>query len=425
MDVERLLLAKIVADGNLADVADAGITSDFFDDPMNRQLFRTIQQFKIEYGKLPTEDVLRRDYPMVRLPDDVDEYTLRYLTDQVRVNRERGLLQDGLLESTESLQMGEVERSATILQQTLRQIAIDVPSSLVGDFTAKSLEQRREAYRLLRERDGRLLGIPSGFASIDYVTQGFQPKQLITFVGLPKSGKSTLMLLAAMAAHAHAFRPLFLGFEMSNEEQEQRHDAILARVSHHRLRTGTLTPEEYKRLERAWRRLSAMPEFFASTDINSAMTLSGVQAQVERYEPDIVFVDGVYLMRDEEGEPQGSPQALTNITRGLKRMAQNLDLAMVESTQALGWKTDKRRGLTGDSIGYSSSFLQDSDLVVGVEATDVADINKVKVVAARSAPPMEKFIRWDWDTGTFEELDYDPFEKPTQASTDAQSGFGD
>lgn len=423
MDVERLTIAKVVADGNLADVVDAGITSDYFEDLMNRKLFRSIEQYKLSYGKVPTLDVLTKDFPTVRLPD-ADDYPMKYLVDQLRDNRKRGILSDGLMESTELLQMGEADQSCNILQRTLTQVATDVPSNFVTDLTAMTLEQRRKAYAQLRARDGRLLGIPSGFDSIDYVTQGFQPKQLVTFVGLPKAGKSTLLLLAAMAAHANAFRPLLVGFEMSNEEQVDRHAAILARVSHHRLRTGTLTPEEYKRLEKAWRRLSAMPEFFASTDISSATTLTGLQSQIERVQPDIVFVDGVYMMRDEEGEAQGSPQALTNITRGLKRMGQNLDLPMVGSTQALGWKTDKRRGLTGDSIGYSSSFLQDSDLVLGVERTDVADINKIKVLAARNAPTMEKYIRWNWDTGIFEELDYDPFEKPSQESIDAQSGFG-
>lgn len=422
MDIERHLISKVVADGNFSDVMDAGITADFFDDAMNRKLFRSIQEYKLSYGKVPTLDVLHKDYPTIRLPDS-GEYPIAYLLDQLRENRRRGILADGVMEATELLKMGDSERSAEILQQTLRQVAADVPTSTVMDLTAKTLEQRREAYAELRKRDGRMLGIPSGFDSIDYVTQGFQKKQLVTFVGLPKSGKSTLLLLAAMAAHEMAFRPLLVGFEMSTEEQVDRHASILAKISHHRLRTGTLSPEEYKRLEKAWRRLSAMPEFFASTDINSVTTLSGIQAQIERVEPDIVFVDGVYMMRDEEGEPQGSSQALTNITRGLKRMAQNLDLPMVESTQALGWKTDKRRGLTGDSIGYSSSFLQDSDLVIGVEKTEIDDINRVKVLAARNAPTMEKYIRWNWDTGTFEELDDDPFEKPSQENIDAQSGF--
>lgn len=417
-----MLIAKIVADGNLVDVVESGITVDFFADAMNRQLYRSVLEFRQSYGSVPTLDVLRRDYPMVKLPD-CDEYPMQYLTDELRGNHERVLWEAGLIEATELVQMGEVGQSREAMQRTLRQLSEAIAATDTIDLTAKHLAQRRKAYEELRKRDNRLLGIPSGFGSLDHVTQGFQPKQLITFVGLAKAGKSTLMLLAAMAAHAAAFRPFFLGFEMTNTEQEIRHDAIAARVSHDRLRSGSLTPVEYRRLTKMWRSLEAMPEFYLSNDINSATTLSGLQAQVERHQPDIVFADGIYMMRDEEGEAPGSPQALTNITRGFKRMAQSLDIPVVISTQALDWKTDKRRGLTSSSIGYSSSFSQDSDLGIGVEGTDVPDINKVKLLFARSAPLMERFIRWDWDTGTFEELDHNPFGKSKDGSVDAQSGF--
>jgi hypothetical protein len=422
MDIERSLIASIVASGNLGDVADAGITADFFEDAMNRKLFRTVQEFKLNYGKVPTLDVLHKDYPTVKLPDP-DEHPLAYLLDQMRESRRYNILAEGVMRASELLQMGDSEQSLDVLAQAMSQVHNEIPRSIIDDLTAETLERRRAAYAELRKRDGRLRGIPSGFYSIDRATQGFQSQQLVTFVGLPKAGKSTLLLLAAMAAHEHAFRPLIVGFEMSNEEQQWRHAALLARVSHNRLQAGELTRDEEKRLDRAWRRLIAMPEFFMSADISSATTLSGLQAQIERCEPDIVFVDGVYMMRDEQGEAQGSPQAITNITRGMKRLSQSLELPIVQSTQALAWKTDKRRGITGDSIGYSSSFLQDSDLVIGVEQTPVDEINKVKILAARNAAQMEKYVRWDWDTGTFEELDYDPFKQQSQESVDAQSGF--
>ena len=422
MDIERSLISHIVANGNFGDVTEAGITVDFFDDAMNRKLFMVVTEYKLKYGKVPTLDVLHKDYPTVKLPEP-DEYPLDYLLDQMRENRRYAILSDGVTRAADLIHMRQSEQGIDVLAQAMSQVHNEVPRSIIDDLTAETLERRRAAYAELRKRDGRLLGIPSGFHSIDQATQGFQKQQLVTFVGLPKAGKSTLMLLAAMAAHEHAFRPLTVGFEMSNAEQQTRHAAFLAKVSHQRLRTGALTSEEYKRLEKAWRRLTAMPEFFVSSDISSATTLSGLQAQIERCEPDIVFVDGVYMMRDELGEPQGSSQAITNITRGMKRLAQNLDIPIVQSTQALGWKTDKRRGLSGDSIGYSSSFLQDSDLVIGVERTEIDEINKAKVLAARNAAQMEKYLRWDWDHGTFEELDYDPFAKETKESVDAQSGF--
>lgn len=421
MDIERHLIAKIVADGNLGDVIDAGVTVDYFEDTLNRKLFQIIVEYHLEFGQIPDLEVLHKDYPMVTLPEATKP--MGYLLKEMRTARSCTILEDSLTDAVGALKAKEPDDCVDILARSLGQVAREVPRSQFQDYAGISEQDWMAEYGELRKRDGKLLGIPSGFDSIDHVTQGFQPEQLITFVGLPKAGKSTLLMLSAMAAHAVAYRPLVVGFEMSNDEQRFRHAAFLAHISHNRLRTGKLTADEEKRLKRAIRRLNAMPEFWASTDINSATTLTGLHTQVERYRPDIVFVDGVYMMRDEEGEPQGSSQALTNITRGLKRLAQNLHLPVVVTTQALSWKTDKRRGLTGDSIGYSSSFLQDSDGVFGVEKTAIDDINKLKGLAIRSGPLMEKYIRWDWDSGTFEELDDDPFAEQTQESADAQSGY--
>ena len=47
-------------------------------------------------------------------------------------------------------------------------------------------------------------------------------------------------------------------------------------------------------------------------------------------------------MDDEQGEPKGSPQALTNITRSLKRLAQRFDIPIVGTTQVLSWKIGLR-----------------------------------------------------------------------------------
>ena len=129
-------------------------------------------------------------------------------------------------------------------------------------------------------------------------------------------------------------------------------------------------------------------------------------------ETDLLVVDGVYLMDDEEGEPKGSPQALTNITRGLKRMAQKLDIPIVSTTQALSWKLNnkKTRAITADAIGYSSSFVQDADLVLGVERNpDLDDQAIIRVVAARTAPTGEVHIKWDWENMDFSEVTADGY----------------
>ena len=150
-----------------------------------------------------------------------------------------------------------------------------------------------------------------------------------------------------------------------------------------------------------------MQEFIMVEDIASAMTVSSLAAKVKQHSPGIVFVDGVYMMDDENGEPKGSPQALTNITRSLKRMAQQFKVPVVITTQVLSSKLSSRtsRRVTADAIGYSSSFVQDSDIVMSVERDpDYEDRSIVRVILSRTSPHGEVTIKWDWDNMDFTEV---------------------
>ena len=138
-----------------------------------------------------------------------------------------------------------------------------------------------------------------------------------------------------------------------------------------------------------------------------AAAVSAIAGKIQQYRPGLVIVDGVYLMDDENGEPKGSPQALTNITRSLKRLAQKFDVPLIGTTQVLSWKlgNKKSRQISADSIGYTSSFAQDSDLILGVESDpDIDNQAIVRVVLARTAPKGEIRIKWDWDTMDFTEV---------------------
>jgi replicative DNA helicase len=136
------------------------------------------------------------------------------------------------------------------------------------------------------------------------------------------------------------------------------------------------------------------------------MNLNAIQAKIIQHRPDIVFIDGVYMMDDQDGAEKGTPRALTNVTRGLKRLAQNYRVPIVGTTQALSWKTTSKKGVQADSIGYTSSFVQDSDLVIAVDHDeDRQDVAQLKVLLNRMGPRGEFSIHWDFDTMNFTQLD--------------------
>jgi hypothetical protein len=69
----------------------------------------------------------------------------------------------------------------------------------------------------------------------------------------------------------------------------------------------------------------------------------------------------------------------------------------------------KKGNVTADSIGYSSSFFQDADVIFGLqrEEEDIDDTRLLKVLASRNTGPMEVSLLWDWNTGEFRELSSD------------------
>lgn len=404
MDIERLLISKVIETGDLGRAARV-VTADWFTDPAAAQVWRLIVDHKAKYGRVPSISVVKADYPTYKLlstPESLD-----FLVDRMVRHRHLYLLEHALTDAAALHVRGEVEKVTARLHTVLSELARTTP----GDNDVNLREtgaQRLERYRQLTSLNGRLRGIPTGFPAIDAALGGIEPGQLITFVGPPKTGKSWSMLLMAKAAHEWGKVPLLVGFEMTNAEQEERLDALRAGISHTRLRNGKLRPDEWRRLERAIKAAENLPDFHLTTDTHSVMTLTGLQAKIEAVQPDIVFIDGVYMMQDELGEPSGSPQAITNITRGLKRLAMNLRLPVVISTQALESKMAGRK-VTTYSIGYSSSFVQDSDAVFGVERTEEPDINVIKLLLARHAAPVEAYYRWTWDPVGFVELEGNPF----------------
>jgi replicative DNA helicase len=227
-------------------------------------------------------------------------------------------------------------------------------------------------------------------------------------VAPPKTGKSTLALQIAHNVHSSGYVPLFQSFEMLNSEQEARYDSMRAHVSHHRLLTGSLTKDEEARFKKALQDMEGDQHKFWLSESSGAMTVSSVISKVQNLQPDILFLDGVYLMMDEVSGEQNTPQALTNITRSLKRVAQRFQIPVVISTQALTWKM-RKGNVTADSIGYSSSFFQDADVLFGLQREDEAvdDTRLLKVLASRNSGPSEVSMLWDWASGQFRELGED------------------
>jgi replicative DNA helicase len=402
-DVEGGLLACIVRDADLTPALEARVTTEWFQDQDHREVWDLLTEHYREYGEVLTERLLRHDRPDYRL-SEVTESMSVYL-DRAVDRRRSNLLRMALTEAVIELEDGDSSEAADILARGLTRVYSE-SSSLRDVDLIETWKARVAKYDEFAANRGKMLGIPMGIKTIDDALFGFQREQLITFVGRQKAGKSYLLMYAAINAHRYGATPLFVSFEMSNDEQAARHDALIAKVDHSALVRGDSTESMRKKVEKALGRRKNMHPFILSSDSSGANTVSALSAKIEQYHPDILFVDGVYLMEDEMGG-RDDREKLTNITRSLKRLAQRTRIPVVMSTQALEWKIG-RKGLTTSSIGYTSSFGQDSDALIGVESVDEEEdpgLKRLKILDARNAPRLSTLIQWDFANGTVTELE--------------------
>jgi replicative DNA helicase len=411
---ELYLVSKIIQEKDLNTPIKAGLKVDHFTGSWP-EIWSWLLEFNRVHGAVPTERVFNQEFGDVTLEDASGE-TFSRLIEEVVAGFRRRTIMDSLSHAIPAIDANNLEEAMAALSVGLQKASVDAARLRDIDII-QNWENRMARYEVMRNTPNALRGIPTGFHGLDKITHGLRPQQFIVFAGEPKRGKSLFALILANSAHIHGKRPLFVSFEMSIEEQEARYDSLISKVPYTRILSGDLNNDDMVKIRKALSIRKNMHPFVFSEDTSSLTTVTALAGKVQEYQPDVLFVDGVYLMDDEEGEAKGSPQALTNITRSLKRLAQRFDIPVVATTQVLSWKlgNKKTRAVTADAIGYTSSFAQDADLILGVERNpDMEDQAIIRVVLVRTAPTGEVHVKWDWTTMEFEEVsDYDDHINPS------------
>jgi replicative DNA helicase len=396
---EERLLSKAIRSRDIRPLIEYGVQEDWFFNDLNRQVWKFVAKHNEKYGEVPTAVTVKENFPTYTL--HAVEDNIEYLLDQLVEYRKRQKTIDTLLEAQQAVQQGDHNAAIQTMSSAVQSLLNDNTRESNDENLSDNPLQRYDEYLSIKTRPNGLLGISTGFKTIDDITAGLLSQQLWTIVAPPKTGKSVLAMQMAIRAQDENLKVMFQSFEMTAREMKTRYDAMRAHISHGRLIRGALHTEEEKRY---MDHLSELRQEFWMPDNIAARTITGLSAKIEKFKPDIVFVDGMYLMMDEETGETESERSLRSLTRNMKRVAQRYDVPVVVSTQAL---RSKMRGgkVTADSIGYTSSFLQDSDIVLALQRQDEEDDSSrsLTVAASRISGMGSTDLMWDWEEGRFEE----------------------
>jgi len=135
--------------------------------------------------------------------------------------------------------------------------------------------------------------------------------------------------------------------EMSKESLVQRLICSEARVDAHKLRTGFLQDEDWSRLADAVQRLWDAPLFIDDTTDMSALEMRAKcrRLRAEQGALDLVIVDYLQLMSGSSRNSENRNQEITEIARGLKSLARELEvpvIALSQLSRSVERREDKR-----------------------------------------------------------------------------------
>lgn len=400
-DNELRLLSRAIRTRDISSLLEHDVNENWFFVEENRAVWRFLKEHWTKYQEVPTATTVLDNFPTYRLlaVDDSIDYLLDQLIEFRKRNKSIAVIQS----AAEAIEAGDHNTAIAIMGKGYAAIQDEGSAKSADiDLTYKPM-QRYDEYLQVKTRPNGLLGMATGFKVMDMATAGLQPGQLVTIIAPPKTGKSVLALQMAVNVHKDGWVPAFQSFEMSNKEQQQRHDAMRAHISHKRLSMGALLPKEDADFQKMLTDMESMHKFYLTESV-SAYNVSQLALKLEKLQPNILFVDGVYLMVDEISGERNTPIALRNITQSLKKIAQQYNIPIVQTTQVL---TSKIRGgqITADSIAFSSSFHQDSDVIFALQRQDENDDTSrlLKIVASRNSGPAEVELLWDWEEGKFQE----------------------
>jgi replicative DNA helicase len=206
-------------------------------------------------------------------------------------------------------------------------------------------------------------GTPTGFSGVDKMLVGMGEADLIILGARPGMGKTSFALnIATNVAIQQKKSVCVFSLEMSAEQLVTRLLSSEAMVESYALRSGQLTPEDWKKIADASAQLAKTNLYIDDT---SGMTVTAMKAKLRRVEDlGLVVIDYLGLMESEQ-RSDNRAQEVSVISRGLKLMAKELRvpiLCCAQLNRGNEGRTDKRPQLS--DLRDSGSIEQDADVVM-------------------------------------------------------------
>ncbi|MEJ7777669.1 MAG: replicative DNA helicase [Sphingomicrobium sp.] len=310
-------------------------------------------------------------------------YDLALLRALIGVGRD--LVESALDTSEDVAPLEQIEKAETELYIVAAEGGAEGKAKSFAEATKDALKTAERALN----SGGHLSGITTGLQGLNSKIGGLHKSDLIIVAGRPGMGKSALATNMAFASAQRFLRdtedgiepadsagaPVALfSLEMSADQLATRILAEQSGISSESLRMGKISQQEFRNLARAAGELESLPLYIDDTP---GLTIAALRARARRLKRQkgigMVVVDYLQLLQGtgKGGHNENRVQEISEISRGLKQLAKELDLPVIGLSQlsrAVEQREDKRPQLS--DLRESGSIEQDADIVLFIYRED-------------------------------------------------------
>jgi len=386
---ESLLGAMLLDQGAIIKIADIVLAEDFYR-PNHQAIFEAMTRL---YEKRMPLDVVTLTDELERtkqLKEVGGASIIAQLTSKVpsaahvvhyaQIIKEKGLLRRLISTATTITELGyQEDRPVDEILDECERLIFQVAQKTVKqhfepvkDILVRSFERIDE----LHKNRGQTRGVPTGFRDIDNMLSGLQQSDLIIIAARPSMGKTSFALnMAHHAAIKHNIPVGFFSLEQSKDQLIDRLVAGEASVDSWKLRTGNLGNEDFEKLNHAMGMLADAPFYIDDTP---NMTVMGVRTKARRLQAEhglgLILIDYLQLMQGRASNDGNRVQEISDISRGLKGIARELNIPVIALSQ-LSRAVEQRPGHIPQlsDLRESGSLEQDADVVMFLFREDYYD----------------------------------------------------
>ena len=394
LDVEEAVLGAMLLEPSSVDQAMEELTAGCFYDPRHRMIFEAISSLVNEHAPIDIITVASKLKETGKLEEVGGPVVLATLSE--KVTSAAHLEYHTKILKQKTIQRDLIKASCEILKDAFDDGVkvddlVDSAQSKVYDAIQSNVKKEVQdigsvinvAMNEIQEMQGitGLNGVPSGYPTLDKITNGWQKSDLIILAARPSVGKTAFSLnITRNAAVDHNMPVAFFSLEMSALQLAKRLMTSESGLSADKIKGGVkLEDDEWTLLEQSLKRLSKAPIYIDDTPGLPMMEFrTKVKALVKNKGVRLVIVDYLQLMQGPAEYRGAREQEVAAISRTLKATAKELNIPIIALSQ-LSRQAVTRQGSGGkpqlSDLRESGSIEQDADMVIFIHRPDFVGLS--------------------------------------------------